>query len=74
LVDLFVFMNSIGVAREPRGHFPQKSSEDIVILCFKRRYPKQNRVICLKSSVLALPKFWAGYAFDELCSFLKNMH
>jgi len=35
-----------------RGESPYKFSEHIVILCFKRRYPKQNSVICIKSSIL----------------------
>jgi len=60
----------IGVARGSRGPYPPTFSEHIVILCFKRRYPKQNSVICLKSSILPpsifypLPNFWAGYAAD----------
>jgi len=40
----------------------------LVILCFERRYPKQNIVARLKikhfaqpPTFLALPKFWAGY-------------
>jgi len=36
--------------------------EHIVILCFERRYPKQNNVILLKSNILASQYFWAGYA------------
>ena len=53
----------IGVARgEQRSHVPPKFLENIVILCFERRFSKQNSVIRLKSNILAPPKFWAGYA------------
>ena len=34
----------------------------IVILCFERRFSKQNSVIRLKSNILAPQNFWAGYA------------
>jgi len=40
----------------------------MVILCFEKRFSKQNSVIRLKSSILApasnfrpLPNFWTGY-------------
>ena len=48
----------IGVARVgPTVPWPPKFLEHIVILCFERRYPKQNSVIRLKSNILArLPK------------------
>jgi len=69
---------TIGVARGgQRSHVPPKGLENMVILCFERRFFKQNRVIHLKSNILApqffwpLPNFWAGYAtvmdpFDDL--------
>jgi len=38
-----------------------KFLEDMVILCFDRRFSKQNRVISLKSNILAPLKF-LGYA------------
>jgi len=41
---------------------PPKFLEYLVILCFQRRYPKQNTVTCLKSNNLAPSNFWAGYA------------
>ena len=45
-----------------RGHSPQ-ILENVVILCFEKRFSKQNTVIRLKSNILPLPKnFWAGYA------------
>jgi len=50
-----------------RGYGPLKFLENIVILCFERRFSKQNSVIRLKSSILARPNFlapinfWAGY-------------
>jgi len=31
-------------------------------LCFESRFSEQNSVIRLKSNILALPNFWAGYA------------
>ena len=50
---------------------PRKFVENIVILCLKRHFSKQNSVIHRKSNILALPKifrtsknFWAGYATD----------
>jgi len=36
---------------------PPRFLENIVILCFKRRFSKQNSVIRLKSNILALPNF-----------------
>jgi len=33
------------------GHGPYRFSEHIVILCFKRRYPKRNSGICLKACI-----------------------
>jgi len=38
---------------------PPKFLEDIVILCFERRFSKQNSVIHLKSNIFAPPKFFA---------------
>jgi len=50
---------------------PSEFLEHIVILCFERRYPKQNSVIRLKSNILAPsnlfaspPKFRAGHATE----------
>jgi len=44
----------IGLARgDQRGHVPPKCLENIVILCFERRFSKQNNVIRLKSNILA---------------------
>ena len=44
---------AIVVAREvPGGHASPKFLEHIVILCFERRYPKQNSVIRPKSNIL----------------------
>jgi len=48
----------IGVARGgQRGHGPPKFLENIVILCFERRFSKQNSVIHLESNILDPPKF-----------------
>jgi len=62
---------SLAVSRESKGgHAPHKCLAYLVIQCSERRYPKQNTVPRLKSSVLATPKFlpspkfWAGYAID----------
>jgi len=60
----------IGIDRgEPKGPFPPNFLENIVILCFERRFSEQNSVIRLKSSILDSPRifwpppnFWAGYA------------
>jgi len=41
---------------------PPKCLENIVILCFERRFSKQNSMIRLKSNILAPPNFWVGYA------------
>jgi len=40
-----------------RGHVPQKFLENIVILCFERRYFKQISAIRLKSNSLVPPNF-----------------
>ena len=47
----------IGVARGGKGAMAPQFLENIVILCFKRRFSKQNSVIRLKSSILAPAKF-----------------
>jgi len=45
-----------------RGHGPPKFLEHIVILCFERRFSKQNSDIRLKSSILP-PQFLAPPKF-----------
>jgi len=52
-----------------KGPCPPKFLENIVILCFERRFFKQNSVIRLQSHILVPrkvfwppPNFWAGYA------------
>jgi len=55
----------IGVARGgQKGHAPQ-FFENIVILCCKRRFSKQNSVIRLTSNILAPQKFlgWLRHRF-----------
>jgi len=49
-----------------RGHAPQKFLENIVILFFKRRFSKQNSVICLKSNIFATPNFWVDYDTERV--------
>jgi len=41
-----------------------KFLENIVILCFERRFPKQNSVISLKSNILAPQIFGLATALD----------
>jgi len=49
---------TIGVAKGgPKGHGPPKCLENIVILCFERRFSKQNSVIRLKTNIFPPPKF-----------------
>jgi len=50
----------IGTARGAMP--PPKYLTYLVIVCFDRRYPKQNTVARLNSNALAPPTFWAGYA------------
>jgi len=57
-------IGSTGVARGgQRGHAPPKFLENTVILCFERRFSKQNSVIRLKTDILLPPKFlgWLRY-------------
>ena len=50
----FSTFHGIGVARGgQRGHAPPKCLENIVILCFERRFSKQNGVIRLNSNILS---------------------
>jgi len=72
-LSVFSAVLSIGVARGAKGAMPPlKFLENIVILCFERRFAKQNSVIRLKSNILAPPNFlvppnfWAGYATGSL--------
>ena len=39
-----------------------KFLENIVILCFEKRFSKQNSAIRLKSNIVTPQNFWAGYA------------
>ena len=53
----------IGVARRGTGAMPLKLLENIVILCFERRFSKQSNVIRLKSNIspkkiLGLLRHW----------------
>jgi len=57
----------MGVARGAKEDMPRsKFLENIVILCFERRFPKQNSVIHLKSNILAPPIFlgWLRHCTD----------
>jgi len=62
---------------DQRAHSPQVL-EHIVILCFERRFSKQNSVIRLKTNILPSPKFpslppnyWVGYATAP-CPFTRG--
>ena len=62
-----VLLLCIGVAKgRAREVMHPKCLENIVILCFERRFSKQNSVTRLKSSILA-SNFWAGYATVTVC-------
>jgi len=53
---------NIGVDRGgQRGYVPPKFLENLVILCFERRFSKQNSVICLKSNILPPPPKFLGW-------------
>ena len=52
----------IGVAWGAKGAVAPKYLENIVILCFERRFSKQNSVIHLQSNIVPPLNFWAGYA------------
>jgi len=54
--------DTIGVARAKGAMATPKFLENIVILCFERRFSKQNSVIRLQSNILPPQHFWAGYA------------
>ena len=60
------------VRRGKRGHGAPKFLENTVILCFERRFSKQDSVIGLKPNILAPPKFWAGYATGAALSQKKK--
>ena len=64
----------IGVDRGgQRGHDPPKFFEHIVILCFERRFSKQNSVFRLKSNILPPPIFGlATPLFEQTLKF--DMH
>jgi len=58
---------------------PPKFLEHIVILCFEKRFSKQNRVIRLKSNILATPKFlttpkFLGWLRHWVVLHTKQMH
>ena len=64
---------SIGVARGgQRGHTPTKFLENIVILCFERRFSKQNSVIRLESNILPIPKFFGPLQISGLATPLSG--
>jgi len=54
------------------GHGPPKFLENIVILCFERRFSKQNSAIRLKSSILASPKFFDPHQIFGLATPLSE--
>jgi len=68
----------IGLARGgKRATPPKKILENIVILCFEKRFSKQNSVIRLKSSILAPPKFlgWLRHwVRSNICVVVVSIH
>jgi len=51
--QLFPVPSAVAAQLCQRSHLPPKFLKHIVILCFKRRFPKQNSVIHLKANILA---------------------
>ena len=63
-MKLLTWCRFIGVARGAKGDMlSPKFLENIVILCFERRFSKQNSVIRLKSNILDPPIFWPSQIF-----------
>ena len=63
---------NIGVARGgPKGPCPPKFLKRIVILYFQRRFSKQNRIILLKSDILASPKI---FCHPHFLGWLRHCH
>jgi len=63
----------IGVARRGgKGAMPPKFLEKIVILCFERRFSKQNSVIRLKSNILPSQIFGLATPLIMLPMFLNG--
>jgi len=57
------FEHTMGVARGIKGAMnPTRFVAYLLVLCFERRYLKQNTVARLKSSILPPPNVWADYA------------
>jgi len=75
LISVHVYNHTQSVARGgQRGHAPPKFLENIVILCFERRFSKQNSVIRLKSSILPSPKlFGPSQIFGLATPLTKSM-
>jgi len=61
----FQFSNHRRSQGGQRSHALQKFLENIDILCFERRFSKQNSVVRLKSKILRGPKFlgWLRHCF-----------
>jgi len=66
---MFYSIVSQGVARGGKRAMAPEFLENTAMLCFERRFSKQNSVIRVKSNILAPkkffwfpPNFWAGYA------------
>jgi len=59
----------------PRGPWlPLRFFENIVILCFERRFSKQNSVIRLKSNILAPKKIFGSLQILWLAMPLERKH
>jgi len=51
---------------------PKQFLENYVILSFEKRFSKQNSVICLKSNILAPPKFLVWLRHCSLATVALN--
>jgi len=63
----------IGMLRGAKGPYLPKKIENIVILCFERRFSKQNSVIRLKSNILT-PQIFCTPSIFELATPLWEWH
>ena len=68
-----VVQRGIGVAK---GYATTTFFENVVILCFERRFSKQNSVIRLKSNILEPQKFlgWLCYCNLAIVALNKVVH
>jgi len=68
-----IYMRHRRSQRGQRGHGSPKFLENIVILCFERRFSKQNVVIRLQSNIFASPEFLPPQTFGLATSLLCEL-